>query len=81
MDAKRGGTRVLRLSYTCRMPTVTIRLSATEREALDRDARIRGISVSEIVREALGMRDGGIEGRVDDIEQRLADLERMAGVR
>lgn len=62
------------------MPTVTIRLGDAEKQQLVRDAHARGLSVSEAVREALGFQSAGLEGRVEDLERRLSELERMAGV-
>lgn len=62
------------------MPTVTIRLGAPEKQQLVRDAHARGLTVSDAVREALGLHASGIEGRVEDLERRLSELERMAGV-
>jgi hypothetical protein len=62
------------------MPTVTIRVSAQEQFALRSEARARGVSVSELVRDALKLRGGDLEGRVEDVERRLSELERMAGI-
>lgn len=64
------------------MPTVTFRLSDAELEALRQDARVQGVSVSEVVRRGLGFARSGLalEGRVDDLEARVARLEQMAGL-
>lgn len=63
------------------MPTVTVRLGAAEKQQLVRESHARGVTVSESVRDALGLRASGLEGRVEDLERRLSELERMAGVR
>lgn len=62
------------------MPTVTVRVSPGEQDSLRSEARARGTSVSEVVRDSLKLRAGDLEGRVEDVERRLAELERMAGV-
>jgi transposase-like protein len=62
------------------MPTVTIRVSAEEKQQLVRDAHSRGVAVSELVRDALGVRSGDLAGRVEDLERRMSEIERMAGV-
>lgn len=67
------------MAYNCRMPTVTVRLSAQEKHQLVRDAHSRGVPVSELVRDALGVRGGDLEGRVEDLERRMRELERLAG--
>jgi hypothetical protein len=62
------------------MPTVTIRLGEPERDALRLEAQTRGVSVSEIVREALGQRTDDVDARLRDLDRRLATVERMAGI-
>jgi transposase-like protein len=62
------------------MPTITVRVSAEEKQQLVRDAHVRGKVLSELVREALGVQASGLEDRLEDVERRLAELERMAGV-
>jgi DNA-binding transcriptional ArsR family regulator len=66
------------------MPTVTIRLSATEKADLESAARREGQNVSEYVRGALDLRDDaavqGLNVRVEALWEKVARLEEMAGL-
>jgi hypothetical protein len=66
------------------MPTVTIRLSATEKTDLESAARREGQNVSEYVRGALDLRDDdsirGLNTRVEALWSKVARLEEMAGL-
>lgn len=62
------------------MPTITIRVSDDERARLNATANARGVTVSEIVREALALTEPTITARLDDHEQRLRAVERVAGM-
>jgi DNA-binding transcriptional ArsR family regulator len=66
------------------MPTVTIRLSATEKADLESAARREGQNVSEYVRGALNLRDDaavqGLNVRVEALWEKVARLEEMAGL-
>lgn len=67
---------------------ISIRLSDVERRALDREAELRGVPISKIVRGALRAHLGLDEDvaataqdeRLDDLEKRLGRLEGMAGL-
>lgn len=57
------------------MPTITIRVSAEERAALEAAASRSGLTLSAYVREALTLRDRDIPAQVADHERRLDALE------
>lgn len=66
------------------MPTLTFRLSAQERSELEHQAQVRGLALSDLVREALKLRGSGdpladLETRVVEVERRLKGLEQLAG--
>ena len=73
---------VLRLSYDRRMPTLTVKVSEAALVELRREAQARSLSVSELVRQRLGVSvaSGQQDERLDDLERRLARLEAMAGL-
>ena len=60
------------------MPTITIRLSATEKGDLESAARRSGQNVSDYVREALALRDPEIDW--DEVQRRLRRLETLANI-
>lgn len=60
------------------MPTITIRVSAEERAALEAAASRSGQSLSAYIRETLTLREADIAGQVADHERRLSELERLA---
>lgn len=63
------------------MPTITIRIAETTRQALQHQAKQQGLNPSQLVREAINTHLGreSTEQRLDDHEQRIRDLERIAG--
>ena len=62
------------------MPTNTFRGSDTERAELDALAQREGISVSEVIRRALGYAHDAADlaSRVETVERRLSALEELA---
>jgi hypothetical protein len=60
------------------MPTITIRVSGQERAALEAAASRSGQNLSAYIRETLMLREGDIAGRVEDLDRRLSELERLA---
>lgn len=66
------------------MPRLTVRVDDDERVELERTARARGLSLSDLVREALRLRGSGdplgdLERSVETLDRRVAELERVAG--
>ena len=62
------------------MATLTIKLSGAEKASLRDQAQSRGMTLSALVREALGLREAPQDDRLEDFERRLARLEEMAGL-
>lgn len=62
------------------MPTITIRVSAEERAALEAAASRSGLILSQYVRQTLTLREQDIPAQVADHERRLAALERLANI-
>lgn len=64
------------------MPTITIRVSDTEKADLERKALAKGQNVSDYVRATLVLRDNGsnYDTRLCDQERRLQRLERLANL-
>jgi hypothetical protein len=63
------------------VPTITIRVSDTERADLESAARRSGQTLSEYIREALDFaRDAPVRSILDDQQRRLERLEELAGL-
>lgn len=61
------------------MATVTIRLSAQDKQWLSQQAKAKGISLSELLRRrVLPSEDDVADDRLEDHERRLAALEELA---
>ena len=73
---------VLSLSYDGLMPTITFRLKDSELAELRQRARVEDKSVSQVVREAVGLAADSpdVSGRLEAVEKRLDRLEELAGL-
>jgi hypothetical protein len=62
------------------MPTITFRVSEKEKAELAREAKNRDVSLSDVVREGLGLRDANVDQRLAELERRVERLENVAGL-
>lgn len=64
------------------MPTITFRLSALELADLKQRAAVEGKTLSQVVREAIGVAQDApdVAERLEAVERRLGRLEDVAGL-